>query len=380
MTRDQRLMAAFAALAVLAVAVVGAGVVLGEPSPAQTVSRDVPLGPDGRVSVQFLGDTLIGDEVQSLIDQRGEGYDWPFDAIRPALTADYVVAVAEGPITDRTEQWNPAKRFSYRARPETAGALARAGVDAVTLANNHAFDTGPEGLADTMGHLDAVGIASVGAGPDLARAEQPLLLRTEVGTIGIVAAGKSFGHRAGTGTPGTLVMTPESIYRGAALARDAGADWVIGFAHWGGNYEPIDREQRRFAQDFADAGYDMVVGSGPHSSQPIEFVGAMPVIYSIGNFVFGTPGRWATNGVPGLGLSVDLELGGPQAQLSVRCLVTDNVALSFQPRLCSVDEAQQFLPTLNPELDMRGDVGILPCAGCFAPGGPENQRGMLVPR
>jgi poly-gamma-glutamate capsule biosynthesis protein CapA/YwtB (metallophosphatase superfamily) len=375
MTRDQRLMAAFAALATLAVGVVGTGIGL-EGSPAVPAeSRDVPLGADGRLSVTFVGDTLVGDAAQPLIDQRG--IDWPFDAVRPALGADYVLAGAEGPITERTGPWNPGKRYSYSSRPEVASALARAGIDAVTLANNHAFDTGPEGLADTVAHLDAAGIASVGAGADLARAEQPLLLRTALGTVGVVAMGESFGNRAGIETPGTLVMTPESISRGAELARLAGADWVIGFAHWGDNYQPINSQQRAFAQNFADAGYDMVVGSGPHGAQPIEYIGAMPVVYSVGNFVFGTPGRWDTYGVPGRGLALDLELGGPQPRLSVRCLVTDNTVVGFQPRPCSAVEAQAFLPTLNPGLMLQGDVGVLPCGGCFA--APRRAGGPAVP-
>jgi hypothetical protein len=373
-------MAIFAALALLAVGVVGAGIALQGSPTVPVVVRIVPLGPDGRLSVTFLGDTMVGDEVQNVIDQRGVGNDWPFDEMRPALTADFVIAGAEGPITARTGQWNPAKRYSYSSRPEVAGALARAGVDGVALANNHAFDTGPEGLADTIANLDAAGIASVGAGPDLARAEQPLLLRTELGTVAVVAVGESFGNRAGVGTPGTLVMTPESIRRGAELARLAGADWVIGFAHWGGNYLPIDRAQRAFAQEFAAAGYDMVVGSGPHSAQPIEYIGRMPVVYSVGNFVFGTPGRWQAYRVPGLGLALDLELGGPQARLAVRCLVTDNAVVGFQPRPCSAPEAQGFLPTLNPGLRLQGDVGILPCAGCFvAPGTAGEVRGQSVP-
>jgi hypothetical protein len=344
--------------------VVGAGISLEGSPTVLAVSRDVPLGPDGRLSVTFVGDTLLGDAAQQLIDQHGN--DWPFDAVRPALGSDYVLAVAEGPITERTGPWNPGKRYSYSSRPEAAGALARAGVDAMTLANNHAFDTGPEGLADTMAHLDAAGIVSVGAGTDLARAEQPLLLRTALGTLGVVAVGESFGYQAGVDTPGTLVMTPQSIARGAELARLAGADWVIGFAHWGDNYQPINAEQRASAQNFADAGYDMVVASGPHSAQPIDYIGSMPVIYSLGNFVFGTPGRWSAYGVPGLGLALDLELGGPQPRLSVRCLVTDNAVVGYQPRPCSAAEAQAFLPSLNVGLTLQGDVGILPCGDCFA--------------
>lgn len=366
MTRDQRLMGAFVALAVLAVSAAGAGVALDR-SQVDVVSRDVPVGPDGRQTLQFLGDTMLGDEVQNLIDQRRQGYDWPFDAIRQAVTADYTIANAEGPISEHTAPWNPAKKYSYTSRLESAGAIARSGVDAVTLANNHAYDAGPDGLADTMRHFDTVGVPSIGAGPDIARAEQPLLLRTAAGTVGLISIGESFGHRAAEDRGGTLVLSPETVLRGAAMARTAGADWVIAAVHWGGNYAQIDPAQREFARVFADAGYDMVVGTGPHTTQQVEFVGSMPVFYSIGNYVFGTPGRWASNNARGIGLSVELELSRDRpARITMRCLVTDNLAVSFQPRLCSAPEAQAFLPTLSAHLTMQGDMAVLRCSGCFA--------------
>jgi poly-gamma-glutamate synthesis protein (capsule biosynthesis protein) len=288
------------------------------------------------------------------------------DALRSTFT-DFTIANAESPISDRTEPWNPAKKFSHTSRPAAAAALARVGVDAVTLANNHAFDAGPEGLADTIRNLDAAGIASVGAGPNLARAEQPLLLRTEFGTLGVVSIGESFGHRASEDRAGTLVLSREQVHRGATSARAAGADWVVAAVHWGDNYAPINATQRAFAQEFATAGYDLVIGHGPHTVQPIEYVGSMPVIYSIGNSVFGTNGRYMQFGAPGFGLSVNLNLSPDTApQVAVRCLLTDNLAVNFQPRPCTPDEAAGFLPTLTPQLTLQGEAGVLRCDGCFA--------------
>ena len=180
-----------------------------------------------------------------------------------------------------------------------------------------------------MAHLDAAGIVSVGAGTDLARAEQPLLLRTALGTLGVVAVGESFGYQAGDDTPGTLVMTPQSIARGAALARLAGADWVIGFVHWGDNYQPINAEQRASPRTSPMRATTWWSAAARTPRNRSSYIGAMPVVYSIGNFVFGTPGRWSAYGVPGLGLALDLELGGPQPRLSVRCLITDNAVVGY---------------------------------------------------
>jgi hypothetical protein len=366
MVRYRGVVAVLIALAALLAGVVGAGIALTEPPPPPPVviARDVPSGPDGKLSVHFVGDTMLGDAAQPLLDQRG--YDWPFQAVASMLTGDLVVAVAEAPISTLTLPWSLEKLFSYSTRPDAAGAMARAGIDAVTLANNHIFDVGPVGLTDTIHHLEAAGIAAFGAVPDAPRARQPLLLRTELGTIGIVGLGESYGNRAGRDEPGTIVFSPEAIERGAKVARMAGAKWVAAFAHWGDNYTPINGEQRYWAQQFASAGYDLVMGSGPHFAQLIEFVGPMPVIYSIGNFVFGAPGRFAENRLPGVGLTIGVELIADGAtQLAVRCLLTDNAVVGYQSRPCTRAETQAHLQPLHPQMAVHEDVGVLPCS-CFA--------------
>src|ERR1051325_6687570 len=130
--RDLRLVAALVAVAVLALGAVGISLAFVDPPPVPTVSRDVTVGVDGVLTLQFVGNTMLGDEVQYRIDSRGAGNDWPFDAVRAVTTAaDFAIAVAEGPIGAHTVMWNRAKRYSYSSRPEVAGALARAGVDAV---------------------------------------------------------------------------------------------------------------------------------------------------------------------------------------------------------------------------------------------------------
>lgn len=218
MTRDQRLIALFAAVAMITGGTLGASVIVAGPPPVPVVvSRDVPVGPDGRLSLRIFGDTMLGGEFPLLAAQRGQSYDWAFDALRPSLTeADYAVAVAEAPFTDLTEPWDSSRAISFfTSTPPVAGALSRAGVDALMLATDHSFDTGPDGLADTMVHAEAAGIATIGGGPDLPRAEQPLLLRTELGTAAVVGFGESFGHRARNDTAGTMVMSPEAVQRRA---------------------------------------------------------------------------------------------------------------------------------------------------------------------
>ena len=104
--------------------------------------------------------------------------------------------------------------------------------------------------------------------------------------------------RARERVPGTTTLSPESVVRGRDLARAAGADWVVAVVDWGTNYDTVQPQQRYWAEVLAAAGYDLVVGSGPHIAQPIEMVGSTPVAFSVGNFVYGTRAVSARSGSP----------------------------------------------------------------------------------
>jgi hypothetical protein len=367
MTRDQKLIALFASLALICCAAVGTQLASQGPPPVPVISEELAVGSDGRVSVQFVGETMLGGAFPALATQRGPSYDWPFDALRSSFSSStYVVAAAGAAFTDSAPPVAPASAVFDVAQPPTAHAMARAGIDALMLATDSVSKSGPRGLADTMHHAEAAGMSTIGAGADLARAEQPLLLRTDIGTIGLVGLGEGMTTRADLGIPGTMAMTREAVVRGADLAHAAGADWIVGLVHWGKSYTPFQSRQRYLAQAFARAGYDLVVGTGSHFAEPIEIIDGMPVAYSTGNFVYGTNGRFKQFGVPGYGLSVGLDLdphGGPL--LTVRCLLTDNKVVAFQPRPCTAAETAAFLPTLNPELRVDGDRAVLRCNACF---------------
>ena len=137
-------------------------------------------------------------------------------------------------------------------------------------------------------------MATFGAGSDLDAALRPLIVETPHGSVGVVAFGQGGGVRkkAGESRPGIAVLKRCNAAEGARRAREAGARWVVAFVHWGVNYADVVHAQRRQAALLAEAGYDLAIGHGPHVAQPVEVVGGMPTVYSLGNFVFGTPGRF----------------------------------------------------------------------------------------
>lgn len=331
----------------------------------QSIDHDVDIGPDNTWSLQFVGDTMLGDGAQPLLD--ANGYGWTLSQVAPMLDGDFVVANAEAPIGLQTVPANPGKSYSYNSKPAAAAALRSAGVDAFGLGNNHSMDMGVAGLQDTQRYASANGVVTFGAGATLAEAERPLILRSDQGTVGIVALGENFGKlsRATKDHPGTVVFSPETVQRGYDLARAAGADWVVAYVHWGDNYMDTNLQQRYWAGLMVDAGYDLVIGTGPHIKGPMDIIDGVPVVYSLGNFVFGAPGRFEGFGREGIGLLFSLELHRDAAtQLALRCILTDNLTTDFVPAPCGPDKLREIAPVVNRQFFVEGDTARMPC-DCF---------------
>ena len=148
----------------------------------------------------LAGDTMLGRQVERAI----------LRSDRPPLADEVVAAAAEGDlfvvnleccISDRGQRWpEPSKQFFFRAPPAAAEMLAQAGVDCVTLANNHALDYGAQALLDTLEYLSAVDIACVGAGPDVASAQAPRVL--SAGRLRLAVLGVADGPAAYAAGPG----------------------------------------------------------------------------------------------------------------------------------------------------------------------------------
>jgi poly-gamma-glutamate capsule biosynthesis protein CapA/YwtB (metallophosphatase superfamily) len=315
----------------------------------------------GPFEIVWVGDVLLASSARPYLEEHG--YDWPFAHLGPLLDADYRIGNAEGPITECTDKHFPDKRWSYRSDPAAAAALARAGFDAMGLSNNHAYDRGPVGLMDTIRHLRADGVAPFGAGL-AAEAEAPLLIPTPFGQVGVIAVSKRGDQTqdAGPEVPGTIVLSHPAVTRGRALALAAGARWVVAFVHWGSNYKPVTEVQRRVAEGLAGMGFDLVIGTGAHVPQPVEVIDGMPVLFCLGNFTFGSKGRF-TDEAPGFGLVArtsfdDSGLVG----IELSCINTDNRAVAFQPRPCDEPTAAAVLSGLGPDVTVVGGAGLVTCS------------------
>lgn len=255
-------------------------------------------------SLMMVGD-LILDEPDP---------DFFFEPTRAVLlSADLLVGHVETPYTLRGTELQsdiPAEA----ADPGKIAALARAGFHAASLAGNHVYDRGAEGIEDTMAALRGNGIASFGAGQNLVEARQPAVLTRNGLRFGFLSyncvgprdswagAGKAgcayvhvLSHYEQEGanpggppltytfaTPATL----EAMQADIELLR-AEVDVLVVALHKGLVHTPaqLAMYERPVARAAIEAGADIVVGHHPHIARGIEFHEGRPIFHGLGNFV-----------------------------------------------------------------------------------------------
>lgn len=135
-----------------------------EPPVPAVHEHPVDIGADGMVQVMFGGDTMLADGAQAIIDQQGP--QAVFAKLAPTLkAADYVMVNAEAPITSARTNARPGAKYSYVMKPESATAMAQAGITALALANNHIGDRGPQGMRETVANAARPGWTPSVSGP-----------------------------------------------------------------------------------------------------------------------------------------------------------------------------------------------------------------------
>jgi poly-gamma-glutamate capsule biosynthesis protein CapA/YwtB (metallophosphatase superfamily) len=255
------------------------------PWPPQLSSTGVAL------TIALLGDVMLGRGVAATLDSRPPESVWSPELRELTQRCDAVICNLECCISARGSQTARirGKPFFFRAPPIAVDSLGALGVCAVSLANNHALDFEVDALDDTVGLLDARGIATVGAGLGPSPARQGAVVTTSGGRIGLL--GLADHPREYAASPDEWGIAYADLDRGlpewasAELQRLAErADVVIAFPHWGPNMVPSPaRWQRRRAAEMLDAGATLVAGHSAHVFHGVELVGERFAVYDLGD-------------------------------------------------------------------------------------------------
>jgi poly-gamma-glutamate synthesis protein (capsule biosynthesis protein) len=197
------------------------------------------------------------------------------------------------------------RSLCIRMPPGAASALGDVGFDAMSFANNHAMDWGPDALRETVELMETEGVAVAGAGADLAAAERVVTVDADGVSVGVVAfeaTHASFyftmqadARRAGMNMVPVSPLFPAPHVGQSGLERidrvvgDAAAavDVLFVLCHFGELLtHDLTTTQRAVARRAVDAGADAVVGTHPHVLQAVEVYRGAPICYSLGHFVF----------------------------------------------------------------------------------------------
>jgi len=242
-----------------------------------------------RVRLVAVGDLLMHQDVQRSARHAGNFDTLWADATPLFAGADIAFANLETPVAPKCGA--SGRPFVFNAPEELPLALKRSGFSILSTANNHAYDQGTKGLAETLEHLDAAGLAYTGSGRNQAAAETPRILVCKGVRIAFLGYTDIFNHDLNQPGKGPWV-NPLDEDRSPQAVREARrqADCVVVSVHWGNEYQhrPTDH-QREMAEKLFSAGADLIIGHHPHVLQPLETghrAGRpVAVAYSLGNFI-----------------------------------------------------------------------------------------------
>ena len=252
------------------------------------------------VTIAFAGDVHFEAFLAPRLSHPSTALGPMADVLR---SADLSIVNLETAVTTRGAP--QPKEFTFRAPPAAFDAVRAAGVDVVTMANNHALDYGPIGVPDALAAARARHLPVIGIGQDAGQAYAPWVATIHGQRIAFLAASAFLVPRtlvpswsAGPDHPGLAMAMPGHGARLVAAVRAVRptVDTVVVDLHWGSDDLRTCPTpwQRRLAADLTEAGADIVVGQHTHVLQGAGYRESSYVDYGLGNFLFYVPDGGAT--------------------------------------------------------------------------------------
>jgi len=326
-----------------------------EPPDLAPVKRPVPRDQSRPVRLVAVGDILLADAAQDVLDRAG--YDYPFRYLRGSMPEhDLLLGNLEGPITEQAVPISTGKAFVYKARVQAATALRDFGFDVLDLANNHTLDYRLAGMLDTQAALEAAGIGYFGSGRNLGEAIQAKVIEVaglRVGFLGFMQHWSGYvsdyPFYAAEDSPGVPMASRRIMVSAIERIREQ-VDTLVVSMHWGRNYSDVRDNQVRLGRLAVDLGADIVIGHNSHNLQGMEVYRGVPILYSLGNFTFGTNGHFDQLKDPlwhhGWIADVRFERGRA-TQVDLTPIAINNAVVDFQPRFAAPSLLPGILELVN---------------------------------
>ncbi|MBU4386081.1 MAG: CapA family protein [Actinobacteria bacterium] len=314
---------------------------------------------DELVLVAAGGDVNFGDGVTPYLTSNGVDYPWAHvsDLFSSAnigfVNLECCISTGGSPI--------PGKSFCFRGPPDSVVGMARAGIDIVSLANNHSKDYGTGALLDTFANLEKSDIKWCGAGKDAREAYACTVLTVHGKKVGFLAFNSIVpsGWPATADGPGCTTTWDEERMADTIKSAKVECDYVVASFHWGVELQTSPTgEQRNLAHLAVDSGADLVLGHHPHVVQGFELYKNRLISYSLGNFIFSPPREISAKTV------VLLAVIGPEGLVQAK--IVPAVISGCRPVLMEGSQAQLWLNTisgyshnLSTDLSIRNGSGFI---------------------
>jgi poly-gamma-glutamate capsule biosynthesis protein CapA/YwtB (metallophosphatase superfamily) len=332
-----------------------------------------------KIKLLVVGDFCFGENYQKRRVEQGKsniltkkGYEYCLSKLSKLTDqSDFVLANLETPLSTlaKSPLEESGKYKLHNGNPDSTGlSLQKHHIKLVSLANNHTMDYGAAGLKETFNVLKKKNVAYLGAGNDAHDAAKPYVMKSSKGKGGfevIITGGLPFDEKyqdkfqfyaEGEKTGINLWTTKTASNQIMAIRASHKDAFIIAYPHWLENYRWKSESQTELAQALIDAGADIVIGHGTHMFQEMEVYKGKWIIYSIGNFMFNSPGRYRKKKKAhpySQAVMMEIEKTGKGYQCSLRLypIQSDNARTHYQPRLVNqleMDTIQTKLLRMSP--------------------------------
>ena len=295
--------------------------------------------------ISAVGDIMLGGTAEPVLNEHG--YDYPFEKTSHLLQgSDIVIGNLEGPLTTHETPYSADKTYLFKTPPDkVAPALKKAGFTIMNLANNHILDYGTRGLKDTIQALEANQLQHLGTGTNLQQARNSLVVESQGYKIGFLSYSLTFPKSfwASHKTPGTAFGHEHEIRADVRQLKQL-TDLVVVSFHWGREKTAELREyQPILAHAAIDEGASFIIGHHPHVLQAIEKYKHGIILYSLGNFTFGS---YSKNSAVSVIATLILE-NGVISKLELHPINVLNVDINFQPQPLTGQNANAVIQHIN---------------------------------
>ena len=311
---------------------------------------------DKTITIDLVGDINLADDWYTMeaAAQRGGVSDCISENAQSELAAADISVVNNEFVYEDGETPLAGKTYTFGAATENVKLLKIFSADLVTLANNHVYDYGEEGLISTLDTLDGAEIPYVGAGRNLEEASAIKYFVVKGRKIAFVSATEiekfaKYTKEATENSPGVIKTIDTSLFCSVIAEAKVNADYVVACVHWGiEGKNDFEAEQRRMAEDYVKAGADVVIGGHPHRLQGVEFIEDTPVAYSLGNFWFSTGTIYTTIA------QIRIDESGELSLYMIPC-IQQNLTTSILTEDAEIDDFYKYVADVSYGVGIDAD-------------------------